>query len=137
MSPTSLQFNNISEYGARFTWTPKQVDAGKNITLCCTLQSITNNPRNPEFSAATMPNTACIFFTVPLCRYKSRYGDTIQTIARAYKINWRAMYSMNPDIGSPSEIPAGTVRKSVSICLIHSFVQNIFLMLFCTGRYSE
>ena len=97
-----------------------QLDAGKNISLCYTLINLVTNPRNPLFSASRPPMTVCSYIYVPLCRYKSRIDDTVRSIALLYQINWRSMYSMNPELENPDKIAPGTV------CLVHHPVYSIY-----------
>ena len=120
MSPTSAVFSNITESSASFVWSPVQLDAGKNISLCYTLINLVTNPRNPLFSASRPPMTVCSYIYVPLCRYKSRIDDTVRSIALLYQINWRSMYSMNPELENPDKIAPGTV------CLVHHPVYSIY-----------
>ena len=123
MSPISAQINNITESRGKFSWNPQQLDAGKNISFCYFLFNFISNPLNPDFCASRPSLTSCVTIRVPLCRYKSRYGDTVRSIAQAYQINWQSLYSVNPEILSPDKIAPGTVCSlRIHVCFCFTLV---------------
>jgi hypothetical protein len=119
--PSGATFSEVSESGAAFSWSPLPRDAGKNVTLCFELSNVVTNPLRPDFFLKQLGKSKrCIKIRVPLCVYKAQQGDTVRSIARKFKTNWRTIFMLNPEIGHPNDVAAGLTMRIGSLYTLRS-----------------